>query len=121
MTERRAGCSSSTREMRRATARGEPSRAAATSAGTSTGRAIGGRSGLRDADDEGIALTAPAAQGRRTHTAAAPLELLGEGEDDPGAGHTERVAQGDGAAVGVDDLGVDPEQLGRRQADGRER
>src|SRR4051794_39787183 len=49
------------------------------------------RDSLADAD----------AHGRKSELAAGPLKLLGGGEGEARAGHAERVAEGDRAAVGV--------------------
>src|SRR6185369_11581845 len=49
------------------------------------------RDSLADAD----------AHGGEAELAAAALQLLGRGEREPGAGHAERMAERDGAAVGV--------------------
>ena len=71
--------------------------------------------------DQRVALTAAAAQRGRAGAAAAALELEGEGEREPGAGHADRVAEGDRAAVDVDDVVADAEVLHRLDADRRER
>jgi hypothetical protein len=72
-----------------------------------------GRSGRGgDADDERVALTAAAAEGSRADAAAATLELVGQVQDDAGTGHAERVAHGDGAAVGVDLVSETPSSRG---------
>ena len=75
----------------------------------------------RDPDDEGVALAAAAAERRRADAAAATLELERQVQGDPGAGHADRVPQGDRAAVDVDLVGVEAELLGRGQPDRRER
>src|SRR6476620_11297928 len=133
MTSRSAGCASSTSEMSRATARGEPALAASTRAGPSTGRdalrglsvrdgtALAGGSGLRDADDQGVALATATAQGGGADPTAAALELERQVQGEAGAGHADRVPQRDGATVDVDDLGVDAELLGGGKAHGGER
>src|SRR5205085_679303 len=68
ITSRSRGDSSSTSEIRRATARASPARARSTRLGTSC-------SALRDTHDQGIALPAAAAQGGRADAATAALEL----------------------------------------------
>ena len=75
----------------------------------------------RDADDQGVALAAATAERGRTGAAAAALELEREVQHDPGAGHADRVAQRDRAAVDVDLVVGDAELAGRRDADGGER
>ena len=47
------------------------------------------------------------------------LEAVDQRGHDAGAGHAERVAEGDGAAVDVELVPVDAEVLGRRDAPGR--
>ena len=71
----------------------------------------------RDADDEGVALTAAAAEGGRADAAAAPLQLSSA------RCRTMRAPDipigwpsGDGAAVDVDDVLVDAEVAGGRDA-----
>ena len=79
-------------------------------------------SGSRDgADQDGVALAAATAQRGRAGAAAAAGELEGEVQGDAVAGHAERVAHGDGAAVDVDDVHRDAEVIGRRDADRGER
>ena len=73
-----------------------------------------------DGEQDGVALAAAAAQRGGAEAAAAALELVQQGEGDPGAGHADRVAEGDGAAVDVDDVVGDAEVLHRGQADGGE-
>src|SRR5215210_2795179 len=48
-------------------------------------------SGQSNTDDQRVALPTPAAERRRTGTATSPLELVGECQDDAGAGHADRV------------------------------
>src|SRR6478735_4379911 len=125
ITSRSDSWPSSTREIRRATARGEPALADSTRAGTSTDRRatrrVSERSGGRgDADDEGVALTAAATEGGRADAATTTLQLEREVQGDAGTRHPDRVAERDGAAVDVDLVDVDPELLGRGEADGRE-
>src|SRR5690242_5160166 len=103
MTSRSAGWASSTSDIRRATARGEPALADSTRAGTSTARGANrwcpslsvGASGLGHADDEGVALAAATAQARGPHATTAALELEGEVQGEPGARHADRVAERD--------------------------
>ena len=84
-----------------------------------SGRSSAG-SGLRDTDDQGVALAAAAAQRSRTDAAAATLQLEREVQDDAGAGHADRVAERDGAAVDVDLVVGEAELAGRGDADGGE-
>src|SRR4051812_6678326 len=72
-------------------------------------------------DEEGVALAATAAEGRRAQAAAAALELVEDGEREAGARHADRVAEGDGPTVDVDDVVGDAEIVHRRQPDGGER
>src|SRR5207248_2704803 len=80
-----------------------------------------GSSSLADAfDDHGHALTAADAHGLESDVLVERLEVVDERRHDAGAGHTERVAQGDSAAVGVElvvdadaELVADREHLGR--------
>ena len=74
-----------------------------------------------DTHDQGVALAAAAAQGGRTDAAAATLELEREVQHDPGAGHADRVAERDRAAVDVDLVRVEAELAGRLDADRGER
>src|SRR5206468_11737617 len=55
---------------------------------------------------EGDSLADADAHGRETKLAAAALELLGRGQREARAGHSERVPKGDRAAVWVHVLGV---------------
>src|SRR5438309_10062482 len=84
------------------------------------GRVVGGvtdRSGgsrpqngeLQRLDQGGVALAATAAEGGGAEPAAAAAQRVDQRHDDPGAGHADRVAKGDGAAVDVDDLVGDAE------------
>src|SRR3712207_1751461 len=70
--------------------------------------------------DQRVALTAAAAQRGGTHATTAAAQLQRHVQHDPGAAHADRVAEGDGAAVGVHLLGVDPELLRGDQRDGGE-
>ena len=74
-------------------------------------------SGSGHLDDQGVALATAAAQGGDAGAATAALELEGEVEHDPGAGHADRVAQGDRAAVDVDLVLGEAELAGRLDAD----
>ena len=105
ITSRSSGDSSSTSEISRATARGSPLRARATSSGYRRRvrrRSRRSRSRLRDPDDQRVALAAAAAQRSGADAAAATLQLEREVQHDAGAGHADRVAEGDRAAVDVD-------------------
>src|SRR6188768_1476134 len=57
---------------------------------------------LQAFDDHGHALTAADAHRLEAVAAAAVLEAVEQRGHDAGAGHPERVAEGDGAAVGVE-------------------
>src|SRR6185436_19578463 len=72
-------------------------------------------------DDQRVALVATAAQAGRAEAAAAALQLERQGQDQPGAGHAERVAEGDRPAVDVDDVAGDAELAHRLDADLGER
>src|SRR3954452_3181479 len=126
MTSLSCGDAPSTREISRATARGRPSLAWATRVETSCITApfrwaTYEDSGLWYPHDERVTLTAATAQRGRADPAAAPLELQGEVQDEPGAGHADGVAEGDGAAVHVHLFGGYAEVLHRLDRDGRER
>ena len=115
ITSRSCGDAPSTREISRATARGRPSRACATSVETSCitapfdpfrsrtaeRRRDAATQALRHAHDQRVALPAAAAQRGRADAAAAPLELQRQVQHEPGAGHADRVAERDRAAVDV--------------------
>src|SRR5262245_32231326 len=73
---------------------------------------------LQRLDEQGVALTAAAAQRGRAEPTAAALELEQERERHPGAGHADRVAQRDGAPVHVDDVVGDAQVGHRGEADG---
>src|ERR1700761_5245408 len=76
--------------------------------------------GLGDLDEERVSLAAAAANGGDAVAAAAAAELGDGSAHDAGAGRADRMAEGDGAALGVDDGRVEAE-LGRgRQGDGGE-
>ena len=74
-----------------------------------------------NAHDQRVALPAATAQRGRAHAATATLELQGQVQHDPGAGHADRVAQGDRAAVDVDLGLVEAERARGVDADRRER
>src|SRR6478735_5185124 len=112
-TSRSSGDSSSTSEISRATDRASPARARPTRSST--------ESALRDTHDQRVALAAAPAQGRGADAAAATLELEGQVQHDPGAGHADRVAERDRPAVDVDLGVVEAELAGRGDADGGER
>src|SRR5579875_3710699 len=73
---------------------------------------------ISDLDDQGVALTAARADRRAAEPAAAPAQLQHQGGDDPRAGGADRVAEGDGAAVDVDDLFIDAQRPDRVDGDG---
>ena len=75
----------------------------------------------RNAEQEGVALAATAAQRGRAEPAAAAPQLERQGQRKPGARRADRVAEGDRAAVDVDPVQVDAEQLRGVDADRRER
>src|SRR5689334_7449889 len=56
-----------------------------------------------------LALADADAEGSDPVAAAAPTQLVDERDDEAGAAHPERVADGDGAAVDVDALVVEAE------------
>src|SRR5438067_10447493 len=62
-----------------------------------------------DAQDEGLALAAAAAQAGRADPAAPTAELERQVQGEAGAGGPDRVAHRDRAAVDVDDVGADVE------------
>src|SRR5689334_2915787 len=117
MTSLSCGDAPSTKEISRATARGRPSLAWATSEETScitapfrfmtTWRGTGW-SGLGHPHDQGVALAAAPAQGGRADPSAAPLQLQGEVEDQSRPGHPDRVPQGNGAAMDIHHFGGNP-------------
>src|SRR5690606_17492877 len=76
------------------------------------GSALGGHP-----DDQRVTLAAATAQRGGADAPAAPAELEGEVQRDPGAGHADGVAERDGPAVDVDLVRVDAELLGRHQPD----
>src|SRR5205823_14243376 len=73
---------------------------------------------LERLDDGGVALAAAAAEGSSAGAAAAAAQLVDEGEQHTVAGHADGVAEGDGAAVDVDDVVADAEVVHRRQTHG---
>src|SRR5262245_8579926 len=77
--------------------------------GRRAGRVLGGQ-------QQGVALPAATAQSCRTEAAAAALQLEQQGEGEAGARHADRVAEGNGAAVDVDDVVGNAEVAHRRQA-----
>src|SRR5674476_664809 len=125
ITSRSAGWPSSTSEINRATARGEPALAASTRAGTSTGLlAIIQSSALKSASrslpgnahDQCVSLPAAAAERGHTDAATTALELQDQVQGDPGPRHADGVSEGDRASVDVDPVRVDPKKLGGSQA-----
>ena len=64
---------------------------------------------LQRADDRGVALAAAAAERGRTDAATAAAQLVDQREHDARARHADRVAEGDRAAVDVDDVVGDAE------------
>src|SRR5918999_3847956 len=77
---------------------------------------------LRDApQDEGVALSAASADRRAAEVHAAPAHLVRQGEDEARAARADGMAEGDRAAVHVDELLVEPEHTGHVQRDGGER
>ena len=71
------------------------------------------------ADDEGVALPATAAQGGGAGAPATPAQLVEQRQGEAVAAHADRVAEGDGPAVDVDDVAGDargrPSRPGRRR------
>src|SRR5262249_5864949 len=60
-------------------------------------------------EDHGHALAAADAHGFEAELLVVPLQGVDQGGGDPGAGHAERVADGDGAAVDVQLVEIDAE------------
>src|SRR5204863_9688435 len=87
---------------------------------TASHRQFGSGSWLQRADDEGVALTAAAAQRGRAGAAPAALQLMENGEGQPGARHPDRVTQGDGTTVHVHDVVAEAQLVHRSQTDGGE-
>src|SRR4029077_19290921 len=71
-------------------------------------------------DEERVALPAAGADCGEAEAAAVAAQLVDHRPQDPSSGRADRVPQCDGAAVHVDLLGIDLEQLRRIQDDGRE-
>ena len=63
----------------------------------------------RDFDHARVALAAAGADRGDAEAAAGAAQLVHQRGDDPSPGRTDRMAQGDGAAVRVHDRGVDSE------------
>src|SRR5215207_2275763 len=80
-----------------------------------------GPSGVDPLEGDGHALAAGDAEGGQPAAGALALELVDDGPDDAGAGHADRVAEGDGAAVDVGPLPVELELAVAGQDLGRER
>ena len=76
---------------------------------------------LLDAQQDGFALPAAAAQRRDAEAAAAAAQLVGEREHEPQAAAGQRMAERDRAAVDVDPLEVDLQRLGGGDGDARRR
>src|ERR1700693_1454192 len=72
-------------------------------------------------DDRCRAHAGPDAQRHQRGRQIAALELVEHGAEDHGAGGTERMPHGDGAAVDVDFFGIEIERLHVAQHHGRER
>src|SRR5215203_5448593 len=70
-------------------------------------------SALEGAQDGGVALAAAAAQGDRTDAPTASTQFVQHRQREAIAAHPDRVAEGDGTTVDVDDVVADP-QLGDR-------
>src|SRR6266699_3555052 len=112
----------STCETSRARDRASPSRAAATSASareSSGTRSVAARP--RHPQQQRVTLAAAAAQRRRAEAAAAPLQLIGQVQREPGAAHPDRMAERDRAAIDVDDVLADLQIAHRLDRDRRER
>src|SRR5215469_5440223 len=144
MIARSCGEESSTSETSRARARGSLARAAATSASglrsarppwparsarpaaeplltDRSGTVRSGSGSSRNAEQQRVPLTAAAAQRGRAEPAATAAQLVDEMQRDPGAGGAERMPDGNGPAVDVDDVRIDAEVSDRLKGDGRER
>lgn len=63
-------------------------------------------------EDEGEALAHADAEGGNSNSGALAGELVGNGSGEPGTGGAEGVAEGDGAALRVEDRGVELGPLG---------
>src|SRR6204780_4978411 len=74
-----------------------------------TPSASGHRLSVESLDDHGHALAAADAHGFQADGLVPGDQAVEEGGGDPGAGHAERVAQRDGAAVHVEPVDVDAE------------
>src|SRR5215203_6630384 len=77
--------------------------------------------GAVDFDHDRVTLTAAGADRGDAETATAAAQLVHEGADDAGARCTDRMAEGDRAAVDVDLLLLDAEHSHRVEGDGGER
>src|SRR4051794_18726555 len=67
--------------------------------------------------DRGDSLSAADAQGDQSRPHPPPLELVERGAEEHGAGGSQRMAEGDGAAVDVHPLGCDAQVAHRLQGD----
>src|SRR5699024_5178881 len=111
-TSARSADCCSTMEINRATARAWPDRARSTRSETSVDVTV-----MSDAHNQRVALTASAAEGRRTRSAAASLELKHQMQENPCAAHAQGVTDSDRAAVDVDFVFADPQLARRGDAD----
>src|SRR5262245_12588238 len=119
ITGRSSGEPFSTWEISRASDLASLSRAAATSAAVrESAGTLSVAARPRHAQQQSIALAAPAAQRGRAESAAPPLELVGKVQRQPGPAHPDRVTQRNGAAIHVDDVRSDPEVSHRLDRDG---
>src|ERR1700746_3025158 len=75
----------------------------------------GNRLWIDSLDNGGDALSDADAHGRQAIAAAALFHFVNQRRHDPGAAATERMTQGDGAAVDVQFLEIDAELAGTRQ------
>src|SRR5687767_14164654 len=93
------------------------------SSGRENGRSLTGallRSG-RPADDQGVALAAPAAEGRPPEIHVPAAHLVGQGQHQSGSGHPDGVTHRHRAPVDVHDLLIEAEHPARMEGDRRER
>ena len=74
-----------------------------------------------DPQDHGLALAAATAQAGGPQATAPTGQLMGQSEGDARTGHSDRVAQGDSAAIHVHDFVGHPESIRRRQGHSGER
>ena len=69
------------------------------------------------ADDQGVALAAPTAKGRRTGFEATPLELVSKREHESRSAGPDRMPKCDSTTVDVDAVLMELEHAGRVESD----